>query len=721
MCKRVATTCISDVHVYPNHTWEDIDIVRFLDGPPPYMSMRWLFALLAVPLLISGLYLPPDDVSLYMERSVPYVGGGTGAGELTGKGVVVAIIDTGVDYNHPDLYGFGMGGKVIGGYNFVSPSLPPLDTNGHGTQVAGIIAADNGLHGMAPDVRLLAYKVSEDGEGVSPDLIMRAIHMALEDGADIINISLGVNKTNETIDRSVTEAARQGVLVVAAAGNDGPDVSTIGSPGHNIAALTVGATYNNLTVSRVAVLEVDGKQYTVAPMVDSVVLEDPVSGPVMFGGYARQQDLDAMDVSGSILLAERGSDVPGEMIYFSIKEHNAAEAGALAIIVFNNEDGLFFGELVHEFIEPGYAPRIPAVSMERSDGLDILEDIENGITASLQLLYDPDHPVPFSSRGPTSPVFVKPDMMAPGAYINTTTNEGYGIASGTSYAAPHVTGAAALLMELHPDITPEQIRSILTTTAAQVVDIDGKRSNLTDAGSGRLDIAKALQSRLVITPSVIVTGVSPESPVSTVPINIQTLDGSSYGDITVGYDTPDTMAISHDISYANDDTRNPEVALYIRSTEDATGLVMITDDDNDIEYTIPVVAYHTPGTVSATEDTGMIHVDISHPDGWSFAKIMLFNRGSDPYQVSATPDQPARIQVERNGTYYITADIVTRSESVPAYGQITVGSVDASVISDVTDMPWRHAAIAGAVAAVIGVIGVLSFVRSAGRQRQYQP
>lgn len=703
----------------PNRSPSDIGVVRFLDGPPPDIIMRWLFVLLAVPLVVLGLYTPPDEVDLYMERSIPYVGAGPATGGLTGKGVVVAVIDTGIDYNHPDLYGFGTDGKVIGGYNFISPGTPPIDNNGHGTQVSGIIAADNVLRGVAPDARLLVYKVSENGEGVSPDLIVRAIRMALQDGADIINISLGVNKTNDAIDNEVTEAARQGVLVVAAAGNDGPGRSTIGSPGHNMAALTVGATYNNLTVSRVAVLEVDGKQYTVAPMIDSVVVTSPVSGPVVFGGYARQQDLDKVDASGSILLAERGSDTPGEMVYFSIKEHNAAEAGALAIIVFNNQDGLFFGELVHEFIEPDYIPRIPAVSMERADGLKILEDVERGVTARLQLIYDPDHPVPFSSRGPVSPIFVKPDMMAPGAYINTTTIQGYDIASGTSYATPHVSGAAALLMELHPGITPEQIRSILTTTAEQVIDINGNRSNLSDAGSGRLDIATALKSRLVISPSVIVAGVSPEDPVSAIPISIQTLDGLPYGDITVQYDTPDTMTISHEISYAKD-PRNPDVILHVQTTSDATGFVTITDDDN-IKYTMPVIAYYTQGTITATEDAGTIHIDISHPDGWSFAKIMLFNRVSDVYQISATPDKPAQIQVDRNGTYYITANIVTKSESVPAYGQITVDSVDASNTPDTTDMPWRHAAIAGAVAVSIGAVGVLYRVIPGGRQRRYQP
>ena len=89
-------------------------------------------------------------------------------------GIIVAVIDTGVDFNHPDLFGWGEDGKVIGGYNFIQTNQPPLDNNGHGTQVAGVIAADGEIVGIAPKAKILAYKVSEDGEGVSSDLIIKS-------------------------------------------------------------------------------------------------------------------------------------------------------------------------------------------------------------------------------------------------------------------------------------------------------------------------------------------------------------------------------------------------------------------------------------------------------------------------------------------------------------------------------------------------------------------
>ena len=293
-----------------------------------------------------------NQINIYLERSVPFVGTDIPRMDgIDGTGIKIAIIDTGVDFNHPDLFGWGPDGKVVGGYNFIQEGQPPMDNNGHGTQVAGVIAADGQAAGIAPKAKILAYKVSEDGEGVSSDLIISAIEKAIEDDADIINISLGVNKTNTKIERAVNQALEKEIFVVAAAGNDGPGLGTIGSPGQNFGSVTVGATYNNLTSSLVATLEVNEKPYTVIPMVGNKKTEDTISGKLVFGGYGKTDELKDLDVKDAILIVERGSDVEGELLYFSIKETNAANAGAKAMIVYNNIPGIFFGELIHEFIE----------------------------------------------------------------------------------------------------------------------------------------------------------------------------------------------------------------------------------------------------------------------------------------------------------------------------------------------------------------------------------
>ena len=242
--------------------------------------------------------LQNDDFELFLDNSVPFVGTEIPRIQgIDGTGIKIAVIDTGVDFNHPDLFGWGPDGKVIGGYNFIEEGKPPLDKNGHGTQVAGVIAADGEKTGVAPKAKILAYKVSEDGEGVSSELIIRAIEKAIEDDADIINISLGVNKTNHKIDRAVNSALEKEIFVVTAAGNDGPGLETIGSPGRNSGSVTVGATYNNLTSSLVATLEVDEKPYTVIPMVGSSKLDEPIKEKIIFGGYGKVEDFEKIDVN----------------------------------------------------------------------------------------------------------------------------------------------------------------------------------------------------------------------------------------------------------------------------------------------------------------------------------------------------------------------------------------------------------------------------------------
>ena len=171
-------------------------------------------------LIIFQSFEEEEQAQLFLDQSAPYIGAfhPIEAG-FNGEGVKIAVIDTGVDYNHPDLFGFGQEGKVIGGYDFVDNDKSPLDTNGHGTEVAGIIAADGQLQGVAPKSKILAYRVSEDGESVSSDLIIKAIEQAIIDEANVINISLGVNLTNNKIDKAVNEAVENGIIVIAAAGN----------------------------------------------------------------------------------------------------------------------------------------------------------------------------------------------------------------------------------------------------------------------------------------------------------------------------------------------------------------------------------------------------------------------------------------------------------------------------------------------------------------------
>ena len=97
-----------------------------------------------------------------------------------------------------------------------------------------------------------------------------------------------------------------------------------------------------MTSSLIATLEVDEKQYTIIPMVGSSKTNEPITGKIIFGGFGKNSDLENLDVKDTILIVERGSNVKDELLFFSIKEKNAADAGAKALIVYNNEPGIFW-------------------------------------------------------------------------------------------------------------------------------------------------------------------------------------------------------------------------------------------------------------------------------------------------------------------------------------------------------------------------------------------
>ncbi|MEJ2507618.1 MAG: S8 family serine peptidase, partial [Ignavibacteriaceae bacterium] len=172
---------------------------------------------------------------------------------ITGDGVLVGDMDTGIDYNNPALGGgFGPAFRVIGGYDFANNDNDPMDDHGHGTHVAGIIGANGGdnLHGVAPEVKFLAVKVlNAEGVGYVSDIIAGIEYCldpdnnpATNDGASIINLSLGMSAPYCILDSAVNNATKEGVLSVVAAGNNGiSGYGTVGSPATSESALTVGA------------------------------------------------------------------------------------------------------------------------------------------------------------------------------------------------------------------------------------------------------------------------------------------------------------------------------------------------------------------------------------------------------------------------------------------------------------------------------------------------
>jgi subtilisin family serine protease len=169
---------------------------------------------------------------------------------ITGQGQVIAIIDTGVDYSHPDLGGcLGVNCKVIGGYDCVNNKADPMDDHGHGTHVAATAAgkgvAQNGqqLFGVAPDAKILGYKVLSSGGSGTTSQVICGIDRATADGATVANMSLGGGgNPDDSLSLAVDKSSSAGLLHAVAAGNSGPTASTIGSPGSARTAVTVAAS-----------------------------------------------------------------------------------------------------------------------------------------------------------------------------------------------------------------------------------------------------------------------------------------------------------------------------------------------------------------------------------------------------------------------------------------------------------------------------------------------
>jgi len=195
-----------------------------------------------------------EKVEAFLSESVPLIRADVVRDQFNTQGdsIIVAIIDTGIDYTHPALGGgFGLGFKVIGGHDFANNDTNPIDDNGHGTHVAGIVAADGDtLKGVAPKALLMAFKVLNSGGFGSQSDVLAGVERAMDpnndndmsDRVDIANLSLGgPGGPDNPLSTAVDNGVRLGTIFCVAAGNSG-DFSTIGSPGTARQAITVGAS-----------------------------------------------------------------------------------------------------------------------------------------------------------------------------------------------------------------------------------------------------------------------------------------------------------------------------------------------------------------------------------------------------------------------------------------------------------------------------------------------
>tara|TARA_Y100001949_G_scaffold123579_1_gene105329 strand:+ start:341 stop:2371 length:2031 start_codon:yes stop_codon:yes gene_type:complete len=665
-----------------------------------------IFLIILIPMsvfLISNQLQYEDDISILVNNSGPYIGTSVPHNDgYDGSGIIISVIDTGVDLDHPDLLGFGIEGKIIGGYDFIDNDEMPEDTNGHGTQVTGIIASNGNLKGIAPNSKILAYRVSENGESVSSHLIIKAIEKSIEDGANIINISLGVNQTSSKIDQMVTKAVENNIFVVTAAGNFGPELSTIGSPAINPNAITVGATFNNVTSSLVSTLEIEGKTFNVFPMVGTQSIEEPITSQIIFGKYGKIQDLSGVYVEDSILLVKRGSDIENEIVYFSDKEKNAANFGAKAIVVYNNQPGIFFGELIHEFVDEDYDPIIPALSLSGEDGLIIKEMLQNSTIGVLNVFYHPDFVAYFSSRGPVSPFYIKPDLVAPGAFINTTDpNGGYNISSGTSFAAPHVAGTAALLLQKNPQLTPQELKAILMTTSNVVSDQYDDRFSINAAGTGRINAAKAINSNLIIIPPNLIFNLSPHDQTETKYLKIKGIDDEP---LSITFESNQVVDFNYNLV---DDNLTINTKLIQQSLGEFENRMII--NHKKIDYHIPIIVRVTESAITINEDDGKLSIDVSNPPSWSYAKISVTNKDTGKMLTkSITPTKKSELVIDEPGEYWVEAKIENNNEILSVYETIQIEKVEPKEnnFTQILNFPEKPILIISAIMIVVVIVGL---------------
>jgi subtilisin family serine protease len=415
------------------------------------------------------------------------------------------------------------------------------DVDGHGTHTATTAAGNRtkasifgtligNVEGIAPGARVAVYKAcwlrpGDVRASCNTSDLANAIDAAVADGVDIINYSVGSSMLQVTApdDVALMNATKAGVLAVVAAGNEGPNLGTVGSPAGGPWALTVGASSRDgeTSVEAMQINEppaIAGK-YAVreAGFTPPLQDRDPIEAPLILAdddddtnGSGTTADaceplINDTEMEGNIAFIERGS------CNFDIKIRNAENAGAIAAVVYS-----IAGDPIVMFGDPSIVD-IPALMIGQADGNLILSEIEadNVVTAVLDkgfLLNLPETGnvmATFSSRGP-GPVHdvLKPDVTAPGVNIlagftpnsaNSMPDEQYAYLSGTSMSVPHVAGTAALLLESHPEWRPSTVKSALMTSARQdLVASDGVGvANPFDYGAGHIVPNDALRPGLV--------------------------------------------------------------------------------------------------------------------------------------------------------------------------------------------------------------------------------
>jgi minor extracellular serine protease Vpr len=549
----------------------------------------------------------------------------------TGKGVHVAVMDTGIDWNHPDLGGcFGFSCRVTNGWDFVGddynddesdpawqpvphPDANPDDCQGHGTHVAGIVGANGAVKGVAPDVTFGAYRVFGCNGSTSDAVMLAALERIYKDGADVINMSIGDafnNWPGTPTAQASSRLVQKGIVVVASIGNSGTEgIWAAGAPGVGEDVIGV-ASVDNLK-SLLPSFTVSPDNLRIGYNNGSGSPTTPTSGtfPLTRTGTKTTPNdacvpAPAGSLAGKVVLVRRGTCT------FIAKVNNVAAGGAAGVVLYNNAAGRFTAAVA--------GATIPVVSITQADG----ELLDGRIAAGpISLTWTPDSaPIAnptagllssFTSYGMAADLTLKPDISAPGGLIRSTypvEKGSYTVLSGTSMASPHVAGAAALFLQAHPKTKAGDLRSILQNNADPgrwsgspglgFLDIVGRQ------GAGLVDIDDAILATSFITPGKLSLGESVTSKAGHDAVFIQNTGSEAV-----------TYALSH--VDAVSPRRQSQVPLF----EIGDSAVTFTQDDVAV----------TSVTVPAGEKVRLgvtVVPDATLPEGTLYGGYLVFTPGN---------------------------------------------------------------------------------------------
>ena len=478
----------------------------------------------------------------------------SGGAANAGAGVKVAIVDSGIDTGHPCFSDIGYpaqtrlgdprftNNKVISAkvFNNKSPSqrytAEAIDS--HGTHVSGTVACNfetsttvDGvtlpytMSGVAPRALLGNYNVFPGAvSNARSEDILNALEAAYADDFDIANMSLGggAQGFQDLLTVAVDNLDRANMVVTIANGNEGPGYRTVGSPGSAARGLTAGASsVGHSVIHRVVV---GGSVY---PAVKGEFGSGPVSGPLRvlfdstspFNGLSQAcTPLTPSSLIGAVALITRGT------CDFVVKMRNVQAAGGIGAIVVNRVPGTFVmgtDALANQPTIPGFmVDQLYAAALKAADGQ---QTTLPNLGKYAYVPADNDVIADFTSWGPTDVDFrIKPDVTAPGVNVVSSIPRSYcggtpcfAFFSGTSMAAPHLSGTAAIVRQQHPNWSAADVRSAIVNTADRGVVKPLDRQNtvaVTDAnkvGTGRENVLSAVNAVVALDPVSISFGAVP--------------------------------------------------------------------------------------------------------------------------------------------------------------------------------------------------------------------